>query len=60
MVDSHRIITARKFKARMDYIDLSVFGANIKNTDDTDVFAHQSKQLAQQIKEYTSIEGRLT
>jgi hypothetical protein len=59
VVEVHRVLNARKFKARIDYVDLTAFGVNLP-VDDNDNFALKSKHLAEEIQQYTSIEGRLT
>ena len=48
MVEVHRVLNARKFKARIDYVDLTAFGVNLP-VDDNDNFALKSKHLAVEI-----------
>ena len=41
---AHREIEARKFKTRIDYVDLSAFGVGV-TTDDIDRSKHELKMI---------------
>ena len=41
---SHREIEARKFKTRIDYVDLSAFGVGV-TIDDNDKSKHELKMI---------------
>ena len=52
------MITARKFKSRIDYVDLTIYGVGQK-FDDKDKFAEKSQAIENKISQYTSHYGRL-
>lgn len=55
---SHREIEARKFKTRIDYVDLSAFGVGVI-IDDNDKSKHELKIIENQIVKLASVYGRL-
>jgi hypothetical protein len=58
VVNQHRLIMGKKFKSRIDYVDLTVFGVNHK-FDDKDIFAEKSNEITDQVQKYSSAYGRL-
>lgn len=59
IVYAHRELEARKFKTRIDYVDLSAYGVNV-NYEDTDYHMEDSKKIDDAIKKYTNPYHKLT
>ena len=56
---AHRDVEARKFKTRIDYVDLSAFGVNVE-VDDADYHMEDSKQIEEAIRKYSNPYCKLT
>lgn len=50
---AHRDVEARKFKTRIDYVDLSAFGVNVE-IDDADYHMEDSRKIEEAIKKYSN------
>lgn len=58
IVYAHRDIEARKFKTRIDYVDLSAFGVNVE-VNDADYHMEDSKKIEEAIRKYSNPYGKL-
>lgn len=59
VVSQHRDVEARKFKTKIDYVDLSAFGVNVQ-VDDTDYHLQDSQCIEEAIKKYSNPYYKLT
>ena len=53
IVHQHRDVEARKFKTKIDYVDLSAFGVNVE-IDDEDYHMEDSRRIEEAIKKYSN------